>query len=32
MGARRVGATVTSIENQRRELPLLFYDLESAGM
>ena len=32
MGARRVGATVTSIENQRRELPLLLYDLESAAM
>ena len=29
MGARHVGATVTSIENQRRELPLLLYDLES---
>jgi len=27
MGARRVGATVTTIENQRRELPLLLYDL-----
>jgi GNAT superfamily N-acetyltransferase len=27
MGARRVGATVTNIENQRRELPLLLYDL-----
>ncbi len=32
MGARRVGVTVTSIEDQRRELPLLLYDLESAGM
>lgn len=30
MGARRVGVTVTSIENQRRELPLLLYDLENA--
>lgn len=29
MGARRVGVTVTRIENQRRELPLLRYDLES---
>ena len=27
MGARRVGKTVTSIEGQRRELPLLLYDL-----
>ena|SRR5450432_1694718 len=27
MGARRVGVTVTSIEDQRRELPLLLYDL-----
>jgi GNAT superfamily N-acetyltransferase len=27
MGARRVGVTVTNIENQRRELPLLLYDL-----
>lgn len=27
MGARRVGVTVTSIEGQRRELPLLLYDL-----
>ena len=32
MGARHVGATVTSIENQRRELPLLLYDLESGVM
>jgi GNAT superfamily N-acetyltransferase len=30
MGARRVGVTVTNIEHQRRELPLLLYDLESA--
>ncbi len=30
MGARRVGVTVTTIENQRRELPLLLYDLENA--
>ncbi|MEY2488165.1 MAG: hypothetical protein QOC70_107 [Verrucomicrobiota bacterium] len=27
MGARHVGVTVTNIENQRRELPLLLYDL-----
>jgi GNAT superfamily N-acetyltransferase len=27
MGARRVGVTVTNIENQRRELPLLLYNL-----
>ncbi|HEX7518237.1 MAG TPA: GNAT family N-acetyltransferase [Chthoniobacterales bacterium] len=27
MGARRVGVTVTNIEDQRRELPLLRYDL-----
>jgi GNAT superfamily N-acetyltransferase len=27
MGARRVGVTVTSIEGQERELPLLLYDL-----
>jgi GNAT superfamily N-acetyltransferase len=27
MGARRVGEAVTNIENQRRELPLLLYDL-----
>jgi len=32
MGARRVGITVTTIENQRRELPLLLYDLESCVM
>jgi GNAT superfamily N-acetyltransferase len=31
MGARRVGAIVTNVENQQRELPLLVYDLESAG-
>jgi len=30
MGARHVGATVTSIENQRRKLPRLLYDLENA--
>ena len=30
MGARRVGATVTIIEDQRRELPVLQYDLENA--
>jgi GNAT superfamily N-acetyltransferase len=30
MGARRVGVTVTRIEDQRRELPLLQYDLEGA--
>ena len=29
MGARRVGATVTIIEEQRRELPVLLYDLEN---
>jgi GNAT superfamily N-acetyltransferase len=28
MGARRVGETVTAIEGQRRELPLLLYDLQ----
>ena len=27
MGARRVGEAVTNIEGQRRELPLLLYDL-----
>jgi GNAT superfamily N-acetyltransferase len=27
MGARRVGVTVTNIDDQRRELPLLLYDL-----
>ena len=31
MGARRVGATVTIIEDQRRELPVLQYDLENAA-
>jgi GNAT superfamily N-acetyltransferase len=31
MGARRVGVTVTIVENHPRELPLLLYDLESAG-
>jgi len=31
MGARRVGATLTNVENQRRELPLLVYDLEDSG-
>lgn len=32
MGARRVGETVTEIEGQRRELPLLVYDLpKTAG-
>ena len=31
MGARRVGEAVTEIEGQRRELPLLIYELESAG-
>jgi GNAT superfamily N-acetyltransferase len=30
MGARRVGEAVTEIEGQRRELPLLLYELESA--
>ncbi len=30
MGARRVGVTVTSIEDQPRELPLMRYDLERA--
>ena len=27
MGARRMGKAITTIENQRRELPLLHYDL-----
>lgn len=27
MGARRVGETITEIESQRRELPLLLYEL-----
>jgi len=31
MGARRVGTTVTTVENQPRELPLLVYDLDSSG-
>ena len=31
MGARRVGATVTTIEKQRRELPVLQYDFENAA-
>ena len=31
MGARRVGAAVTEIEGQRRELPWLLYELESAA-
>ena len=31
MGARRVGETVTKIEGRRRELPLLLYELGSAG-
>jgi GNAT superfamily N-acetyltransferase len=31
MGARRVGETVTAIEGQRRELPLLLYDLQKAA-
>jgi GNAT superfamily N-acetyltransferase len=31
MGARRVGATVTNVENQQRTLPLLVYDLEGSG-
>jgi len=31
MGARRVGVALTQVENQRRELPLLLYDLEGAG-
>jgi GNAT superfamily N-acetyltransferase len=32
MGARRVGVTVINIGDQPRELPLLQYDLESAGI
>ena len=32
MGARRIGANVTNIEGQRRELPVLLYNLEGAGM
>jgi GNAT superfamily N-acetyltransferase len=31
MGARRVGEAVTEIEGRRRELPLLLYELGSAG-
>jgi GNAT superfamily N-acetyltransferase len=31
MGAQRVGATVTMIEDQRRELPLLLYELPETG-
>jgi len=31
MGARRVGSTVTKVEDQRRELPLFVYDLESTN-
>jgi GNAT superfamily N-acetyltransferase len=31
MGARRVGAAVTDVENQRRELPLLVYYLEGSA-
>lgn len=31
MGARRVGVNVTNIDGQRRELPLLLYDLLNAG-
>ena len=31
MGARRIGETVTEIEGQRRELPLLLYNLDEAG-
>lgn len=31
MGARRVGVNVTNIDGQRRELPLLLYDLEDAA-
>lgn len=31
MGARRVGATGTIIEDQRRELPVLQYDLENTA-
>jgi GNAT superfamily N-acetyltransferase len=32
MGARRVGVSVTNIEDERRELPLLLYDLENPGI
>ena len=31
MGARRVGEAAAEIEGQRRELPLLLYELESAA-
>jgi GNAT superfamily N-acetyltransferase len=31
MGARRAGAAITSIEGERRELPLLVYDLDGSG-
>jgi GNAT superfamily N-acetyltransferase len=31
MGARRVGEAVTEIDGQRRDLPLLLYELEEAG-
>lgn len=31
MGARRVGEALTEIEGQRRELPWLLYELESAA-
>src|SRR2546430_17722894 len=31
MGARRVGANITQIEDTRRELPLLVLELEGAG-
>jgi GNAT superfamily N-acetyltransferase len=31
MGARRVGEAVTEIEGQRRELPLLLYEVEAAA-
>jgi GNAT superfamily N-acetyltransferase len=31
MGARRVGEAVTEIEGQRRELPLLLYELDRTG-
>jgi GNAT superfamily N-acetyltransferase len=31
MGARRVGEAVTEIEGQRRQLPLLVYELPEAG-
>jgi GNAT superfamily N-acetyltransferase len=32
MGARRIGETVSIIEEQRRELPLLQYDLENGAV